>query len=81
MNNNKPSIYPTWFIRRYPKPPADFNFDLFYYYKAMKFGLNEIRIPVVFKEREHGQSKWNHGVVSIAKMAFKVVKAAIKMLI
>jgi glycosyltransferase involved in cell wall biosynthesis len=77
--NAQPSVYPTWFIRRYPNPPADFNFDLFYYYKAKKFGLNEIRIPVVFKEREHGQSKWNHGAGSIAKMAFKVVKAAIKM--
>jgi glycosyltransferase involved in cell wall biosynthesis len=77
--NAQPSVYPIWFIRKYPNPPADFNFDLFYYYKAKKIGLNEIRMPLDFKEREHGHSKWNHGVGSIAKMAFKVVKAAIKM--
>lgn len=58
--NAQPTVFDADSMRTWiDDAPLDFSLDLYAYYKAKKLGAEVIRFPVVFAERQHGQSHWN----------------------
>ena len=58
--NAQPTIFDTASMRTWIEAaPVDFSIDLYVYYKAKQLDAEIIRFPVVFSDREHGQSHWN----------------------
>jgi glycosyltransferase involved in cell wall biosynthesis len=57
--NAQPNIFHRSFFEKWQNPPIDFSLDLYVLYLAKKNGLNLKRFPVDFKQRIHGESKWN----------------------
>ena len=60
--NAQPNIFPREFYEKWENPPYDFSLDLYAVFMAQQDGLPVVRFPVVFPERQHGQSKWNTGL-------------------
>lgn len=59
--------------------PANFNFDLYVYYLAMRRGWNRMSFDVVFGDRNSGVSTWNRGLWSKFKMAISVINFAVRL--
>jgi glycosyltransferase involved in cell wall biosynthesis len=57
--NAQPNIFHRSFYERWTKPPHDFSLDLYAYATASRLGLNILRFPVLFTDREYGLSHWN----------------------
>lgn len=62
--NAQPTVFHRSFYNCWQNPPRDFSLDLFAYYTARRRNLEIIRFPVNFPPRQHGESKWNTGLVS-----------------
>lgn len=60
--NAQPNIFPRDFYEKWEDPPHDFSLDLYAVFMAQRTGLPVVRFPVMFPERQHGQSKWNTGM-------------------
>jgi glycosyltransferase involved in cell wall biosynthesis len=60
--NAQPNIFHRSFYERWKNPPHDFSLDLYAYATASRLGLNILRFPVLFTDREHGLSHWNINV-------------------
>ncbi len=76
--NAQPNIYPRRFISTIASPPKDFSFDMYIYTKALRGGLTENRFDVIIPKRIKGNSSWNTGFLSIAKMSLRTISAAHK---
>jgi glycosyltransferase involved in cell wall biosynthesis len=57
--NAQPNIFSRQFFDSWDNPPHDFSLDLFAYHAARRAGLEVVRFPVAFENREHGTSHWN----------------------
>ena len=77
--NAQPSIYPRNLLTGIEKPPKDFSFDMYVYFRAVSNGLEENRIRVQIPIRTKGSSSWNTGTGAIIKMSLKTISAAIQM--
>lgn len=66
--NAQPTLFHRSLFASWSDPPRDFSLDLFAYVTAKKAGCTVRRFPVLFAERQHGQSHWN--VDWRAKMKF-----------
>lgn len=77
--NAQPSLYPRYFLLESDNPPHDFSLDMFFYFKAKVYGLEEIRREVLFVDRMVGYSKWKRDISSIFFMSLNTVKASWKM--
>jgi polyisoprenyl-phosphate glycosyltransferase len=77
--NAQPNLFHRDFLLLAPNPPADFAFDLYFYYKAKKHGLSVVRFPVVFSERAHGKSNWNTGLSGKAKFIARTLDYSIRL--
>ena len=81
--NAQPNLFPKSFFNSWTNPPFDFSLDLYVLNKAKKQKLNIIRLPVLFKDRIFGSSKWNvnffskikfikRNFIYIFKLAFQI---------
>jgi glycosyltransferase involved in cell wall biosynthesis len=78
--NAQPNIFPRKFFESWSNPPYDFSLDLYVLYLAKKENLNIIRIPVLFPERIHGESKWNNeGFKSKYKFIKRTLEFSVKL--
>lgn len=59
--NSQPNVFHRSFLSNLLIPPSDFSFDLYFYVKAKKKGLEICRFPVTFAPRKYGISSWNTG--------------------
>lgn len=57
--NAQPNIFHRTFLSQWDNVPKDFSLDLYVLYLAKVKNLHIIRFPVVFSDREHGESHWN----------------------
>ncbi|MEM9739044.1 MAG: glycosyltransferase family 2 protein [Pseudomonadota bacterium] len=57
--NAQPNLMHRSVVDAWEKVPHDFSLDLFALANAKQRGLDVVRIPVLFPERLHGQSRWN----------------------
>ena len=73
--NAQPNVFPKGFYEGWDNPPYDFSLDLFAVYTAKKAGLLIVRLPVLFPERIHGESKWNNEGL---KSKWKFIKRTIQ---
>lgn len=62
--NAQPNIFHRSFFNDLDNPPHDFSLDLFFLFMAKRKQLTIQRFPVVFPERIHGESSWNHGLAA-----------------
>ncbi|MDE6888002.1 MAG: glycosyltransferase family 2 protein [Eubacterium sp.] len=62
--NAQPNVFSRKFFDTWQNPPKDFALDLYALYMAQKQNLNIRRFPVVFPQRIHGASHWNHGLAA-----------------
>jgi hypothetical protein len=58
--------------------PNGFAFDVHTFINAKREKAKIIRFNVYFKEREFGESSWNHGFLSKIKMSMYYFKEIIK---
>jgi glycosyltransferase involved in cell wall biosynthesis len=77
--NAQPSIYPRSLLSQIEKPPKDFSFDMYIYFKAVNKGLKENRIGVHMPLRTKGTSSWNTGNSAIIKMSLRTICATIQL--
>lgn len=57
--NAQPNLMHRSVVDAWADPPKDFSLDLFALANAKRRKLKVVRIPVLFPERQHGQSSWN----------------------
>ena len=62
--NAQPNLFHKSFLKYWNNPPFDFSLDLYVYNKVKSQKLNIIRLPVRFKDRIFGKSKWNTNLFS-----------------
>lgn len=72
--NAQPNLFHKNFLNDINNPPNDFSFDLYFYYIAKKKGYEILRFPVEFKQRIHGQSHWNTGLMAKWKFIKRTAK-------
>ena len=65
--NAQPTMFSKAFFESGDSPPSDFSLDLYAYYLAKKRKFKIFKFNVFFKERLHGHSKWNIGLLSKVK--------------
>jgi glycosyltransferase involved in cell wall biosynthesis len=56
--NAQPKVFHRDLLARLPAPPDDFSFDLYVLYQAERAGWTLETVPVVFRRRAHGVSRW-----------------------
>ena len=57
--NAQPTMFSREFYDTWRAAPYDFSLDLYAYYHARRLGLSVHRFPVRFRQRMHGESRWN----------------------
>jgi len=76
--NGQPTIVDSRWMASFDYLPNDFSLDLCVVLKAAHEKINFARIPVPFRERHAGQSKWNFGWKSKLKFSRRVLIYSIK---
>ena len=72
--NAQPKVFPRGFYKQMKRPPKDFSLDLYWLYLA-KIKRYKVKVlPVYFKKRIHGESKWAFSFVSRMKTIWRTVK-------
>ena len=74
--NAQPKMFHRTFLKLADDTPKDFSLDLYFYWIAMKNGMNVIEFPVDFKERLYGEAKGGGG--SSIWTRIKVIKRTLK---
>ena len=77
--NAQPNIFPKEFFESWNNPPHDFSLDLYALYMAKKKGLEVIRFPVLFPERQFGTSSWNTGLKSKWKFIKRTISFSVEL--
>ena len=60
-------------------PPKQWEFELFFYFIAKLEGMKIVRIPVKWKDRIHGSSKWNYNLLSKMRYTLKILIYSFKL--
>ena len=76
--NAQPNLFHNSFIKDL-NPPKQWELELFFYYKAMLGNVKIIRIPVQWKDRIHGTSKWNYSFFSKVRFIAKIIIYSFKL--
>lgn len=77
--NAQPNLFPKELFDQCQDPPTDFSLDLYYYYKAVKSGLQIRRLDVEFGQRLHGHSHWNINWRSKIKFIRRTIDYTLKL--
>ncbi|NLG05176.1 MAG: glycosyltransferase family 2 protein [Clostridia bacterium] len=77
--NAQPNIFPRSFFLEWKNAPYDFSLDLYVLYLAQVKNLKIIRFPVLFPERQYGESHWNTGLASKWKFIKRTIDFSIKL--
>jgi len=56
--NAQPKVFHRSLMDECPRPPSDFNLDLYVMYRAVRRGWAILSIPVRFPPRVYGHSHW-----------------------
>ncbi len=67
--NGQPKVFSYHLVRKIRNPPLGFQFDFYIQYLALKNGFQVISIPVRFRKRKYGLSKWATSLKSKIKNA------------
>ena len=79
--NAQPSFFSRKILQDFKNVPKDLMLDLYIYNLINKIKNKKIiRIPVVQKERERGQSSWNKNFASKFLLSYKMLKGIIKLI-
>ncbi len=79
--NAQPSFFSKEILKKFKNPPKDLMLDLYLYNLICKIkGSKIIRIPVVQKEREKGQSSWNKNFASKFLLSYRMLIGIIKLI-
>ena len=62
--NAQPKVFHRSHLTRLSSPPDGIPYDLYVLYRGLQAGLAISTIPVVFGEREHGESRWAANIFS-----------------
>jgi glycosyltransferase involved in cell wall biosynthesis len=77
--NAQPNIFHRSFYEHWKNPPHDFSLDLYAYATASRLGLNILRFPVLFTDREHGLSHWNINVSGKMKFIRRTLQCSFRL--
>jgi glycosyltransferase involved in cell wall biosynthesis len=77
--NAQPSIFPRTFYESWINPPYDFSLDLYAYVMAIRYGLKVIRFPVLFGNRQYGNSHWNINWKSKIELIKRIIHYSTKL--
>ena len=79
--NAQPSFFSREVLKNFYNVPKDLMLDLYVYNSISKMKDKKIiRIPVIQKEREKGQSSWNKNFSSKFLLSYKMLKGIIKLI-
>ena len=79
--NAQPSFFSKEILKKFNNVPKDLMLDLYIYNLINKIKDKKIiRIPVVQKDREKGQSSWNKNFASKFLLSYKMLKGIIKLI-
>ena len=79
--NAQPSFFSREILKNFYNVPKDLMLDLYIYNLISKMKDKKIiRIPVIQKEREKGQSSWNKNFSSKFLLSYKMLKGIIKLI-
>ena len=79
--NAQPSFFSREILKNFNNVPKDLMLDLYIYNLINKIKDKKIiRIPVVQKDREKGQSSWNKNFASKFLLSYKMLKGIIKLI-
>ena len=79
--NAQPSFFSREVLKNFYNVPKDLMLDLYVYNLISKMKDKKIiRIPVIQKEREKGQSSWNKNFSSKFLLSYKMLKGIIKLI-
>ena len=56
--NGQPKVFHRSLLGHLPRPPKDLSFDLYVLYRALGAGWRIRTVPVWYRTRPHGRSKW-----------------------
>jgi len=76
--NAQPNLFHKSFINEM-NPPKQWEFELFFYYIAKLKGIKIVRIPVKWKDRILGSSKWNYNLFSKMRYILKILIYSFKL--
>jgi glycosyltransferase involved in cell wall biosynthesis len=62
--NAQPKVFHRSHLERLDDPPDGFQWDLYVLYRAKLSGARILTVPVEFRPRRHGQSKWAYSLAS-----------------
>ncbi|MBI2145824.1 glycosyltransferase family 2 protein [Candidatus Woesearchaeota archaeon] len=71
--NGQPKVFHREFLNKLVYLPHDFNLDFYVLYKAKKEKINIINIPVDYRDRQYGESKWAFSHLSKLKTINKFI--------
>lgn len=77
--NAQPKLFSRTLFESLKNPPKDFSLDLYLLYVAKKRGYTLKCIPVVFRDRIHGESKWAFSFRSKVKTIWRTIKYIFKL--
>lgn len=76
--NAQPNLFHKSLINKM-NPPKQWEFELFFYFFAKLEGMKIVRIPVMWKDRIHGSSKWNYNIFSKMRYILKILIYSLKL--
>ena len=76
--NAQPKMFHRTFLQLADNAPDDFSLDLYFYYMAVKNGMNVLELPVYFKDRQYGVAKGGGGAsiwtrIKVIRRTFKYI--------
>ena len=72
--NAQPKIFPKEFYEKMLNAPDDFSLDLYWLYLAKKEGYEVLSLPVYFKDRIYGESKWAFSFSSRLRTILRTIR-------
>ena len=70
----QPKVMTRSFVQSWKNPPKDFSLDLYAYLLAKKRSKKVLKFSVPVKERLHGTSSWNTGILSRLKLISRTIR-------
>ena len=76
--NAQPKMFHRTFLQLADNAPDDFSLDLYFYYMAVKNGMDVLELPVYFKDRQYGVAKGGGGAsiwtrIKVIRRTFKYI--------
>lgn len=72
--NAQPKLFPRSFLPHLENAPDDFSLDLYFLNQCKKYTYTIKTIPVLFKKRIHGESKWAYSFASKKKTIIRTIQ-------